>query len=198
MRARRASAGSASSPFSAPPSGYLWTTQNAAGSTTDDDSDLNILTHKTAATTLQAGENDPSLDAGLVATAKLGNYVWADNNLNGKQDSSEDGVQNVTVRLLDGTGAQARDDNGVLIPDTLTDVDGLYSFAGLRPGQYEIQFVLPAGYMFTTKDAASTTDMNDSDAIVSGANVGRTAINTLTPNETDNSWDAGFTPLASS
>ncbi len=183
--------------FPAPPTGYIWTTPNASGSTTTNDSDVNVATYRTAATTLQAGENDPSWDGGLVTMANIGDYVWADNNFNGKQDSGEPGVQNVTVRLLDSSGNQATDDNGVPIPDVVTNASGAYSFTNLRPGQYEVRFTRPAGYLFTLKDAAAATDSTDSDAIVSGATIGRTSVTILAPSETDNTWDAGLVKLAS-
>ncbi|MEP6986432.1 MAG: SdrD B-like domain-containing protein, partial [Chloroflexota bacterium] len=140
---------------------------------------------------------DPSWDAGLVTKANIGDYVWADNNFNGKQDSGEPGVAGVTVRLLDASGNQATDDNGVLIPDVVTNASGAYSFTNLRPGQYEVRFTRPAGYIFTTKDAAAATDTTDSDAVISGANIGRTLVTTLDPSETDNTWDAGLVKLAS-
>ncbi len=183
--------------FPVAPTGYTWTTQNASGSTSTDDSDVNVATRKTVVKVLQAGENDPSWDAGLVTFANIGDFVWADNNFNGKQDSGEPGVQGVTVRLLNSSGTQATDDNGVLIPDVTTNASGAYSFTNLRPGQYEVKFTLPAGYLFTTQDAAAATDTTDSDAVETGATIGRTLVTTLSPSETDNSWDAGLVKLAS-
>ena len=48
-----------------------------------------------------------------------------------------------------------------------TDANGNYLFDGLTPGQYRVDFdlgTLPAGFAVTTKDAAGSTDTNDSDA----------------------------------
>jgi Tol biopolymer transport system component len=179
--------------FPAPPTGYLWTTPYAGSA--DADSDANVVTNLSGVITLQAGEINSSVDAGLVAPASIGDQVWADNNLNGVQDNSESGVAGVTVRLLNSGGTQATDDTGALIPDTTTDATGVYTFANLRSGQYEVRFTLPAGYIFTTLDAA--IDTVDSDAIVSGANIGRTVLTTLSAAEADTSWDAGLVKLAS-
>jgi uncharacterized repeat protein (TIGR01451 family) len=186
--------------FPLPPTGYLWTTLNASGSTFTNDSDV-ILSgpnyRQTVTTTLDAGEVDPSWDGGLVPVASIGNYVWYDDNFNGRQDAGEAGVPGVTVRLLNSSGVQATDDNGVPIPDQVTDASGFYSFTNLRPGDYEVRFFRPTGTIFTTANASGTTDLNDSDAIESGPNIGRTAVTTLMPAENDTSWDAGLIRLAS-
>ncbi|MCA0454207.1 MAG: carboxypeptidase regulatory-like domain-containing protein [Chloroflexi bacterium] len=183
--------------FPLPPTGYVWTALNAAGSTATNDSDVILATRRTVTTSLQADENDPSWDAGLVTLANIGNFVWSDTNFNGRQDAGEPGVAGVTVRLLNSSGTQATDDNGVPIPDTTTNASGAYSFTNLRPQQYAVRFTLPTGYIFTTQDAAGSTDANDSDAVESGVNIGQTIVTTLDPSETDNTWDAGLIQLAS-
>src|SRR5690606_26848332 len=103
----------------------------------------------------------------------------SDTNMNGRQDSGEPGVAGVTVRLLDSVGAHATDDDGVPIPDVTTTSTGAYSFTDLRPGDYQVRFTLPAGYIFTTPNAASTTSANDSDALIISPTVGETAQTTL-------------------
>ncbi|MFY7963962.1 MAG: SdrD B-like domain-containing protein, partial [Chitinophagaceae bacterium] len=47
------------------PSGYVYTTENASGSTAANNSDANITTGKTANVTLAAGDNNLTIDAGL-------------------------------------------------------------------------------------------------------------------------------------
>ncbi len=83
--------------------------------------------------------------------AELGDRVWFDANGNGQQDTGEAGVQGVKVTLLDASG------NPVGASLT-TDANGNYLFTGLKPGTYSVQFdktTLPAGYSFTSANAAS-------------------------------------------
>ncbi|MEI2781435.1 MAG: SdrD B-like domain-containing protein [Candidatus Competibacter sp.] len=72
----------------------------------------------------------------------IGNYVWLDENSDGRQDPGERGIANVTVTL---TGPVNR--------TTTTDANGGYLFAGLPAGTYQVQVsagTLPAGLTQTT------------------------------------------------
>ncbi|MBZ0286600.1 MAG: carboxypeptidase regulatory-like domain-containing protein, partial [Anaerolineae bacterium] len=165
------------------PAGYLFSLQDQGADDTLD-SDVNITTGRTVNTTLLPGENDPTWDAGLVLVASIGDKVWRDNNNNGQQDAGEPGVSGVTVRLLDGGGA--------VVSTTTTDATGNYLFNNLRSGNYAVEFVLPAGFVFSTQDVGNNN--SDSDANVT---TGRTISTTLAPGENDLTWDAGLVPLAS-
>ena len=112
--------------------------------------------------------------------ASIGNKVWNDADNDGIQDSGEMGVANVTVNLFDC--------NDNFIATTTTDADGEYLFGNLTPGDYYVQFVLPSGFAFTTKDQGSD-DSKDSDA---DEITGKTICTTLTSGENDKSWDAGI------
>ncbi len=150
------------------------------------DSDADPVLGETT-TTLDAGEYDPTLDAGYIPAA-LGDFVWEDTNANGAQDESGTGVANVTVNLKQG---------GSVIGTTTTDANGKYLFDNLTAGEYEVCFVVPAGYDgFTSANAAN--DDVDSDAAVGGATPGCTGPITLDFGETDLTWDAGLvvSPLA--
>ncbi len=182
--------------FPVPPAGYLYTNKNTGAA--DLDSDVNPGTRLTDVISLDAGENDPTWDAGLVAVASIGDYVWYDNNLNGLQDDgANSGVPNVTVRLLNSSGTQATRDDGSLIPDVQTDANGYYSFTNLRPGTYSVQFTRPANTIFTAQNVVGSSATNGSDATESGVNIGRTVTTTLTPGQNDTRWDAGLIRLAS-
>jgi len=125
----------------------------------------------------------------VLPRASLGNYVWEDLNYNGIQDAGEPGVAGVTVNLLKADGTST----GL---STTTNTNGEYSFTGLIPGDYIVEFdpaTLPTGYFFTTPNQGSD-DSIDSDADTS---TGRTASTTLDPGETDYTWDAGVYRLAS-
>ncbi|MEO8606576.1 MAG: SdrD B-like domain-containing protein [Chloroflexota bacterium] len=167
------------------PTGYQFSQQDAAAATDSTDSDVDITTGKAITTTLDPGENDPTWDAGLVPLANIGDFVWRDNNNNGRQDGGEPGVNNVSVHLLDSSGTQ--------IASTTTNASGAYAFTNLPPGTYAIEFVLPSGYQFSAKNAAIATTATDSDADMT---TGRTINTLLDPGETDNTWDGGLVPLA--
>ncbi len=100
------------------PGGYLISAKDQGGNdATDSDIDS---TGTTVVTTLTAGENDLTWDAGLYLAPKasIGDRVWFDCNSNGVQDTGEMGVSGVTVKLLDAGGAtvgtQTTDTNGTL------------------------------------------------------------------------------------
>jgi hypothetical protein len=111
----------------------------------------------------------------------LGDRVWEDRNANGLQDPNEQGIGGVTVYLLNGSGTPT----GM---STTTDGSGFYSFTGLTPGDYCVQFGLPQGFAFSKADQG-TNDNIDSDADVV---TGRTPKTTLDAAESDGSWDAGL------
>jgi len=138
-----------------------------------------------AATSINENFDNGTVDKGFLTCsselkASLGDRVWEDTNKNGLQDNGENGVQNVTVKLYDCS------DN--LISTKTTDANGLYLFSNLTPGNYYVQFVLPSGYVFTTKDSG-TNNTVDSDADITN---GKTICTTLSAGENDLTWDAGI------
>lgn len=167
------------------PVNHQFTTPDLGG---DDalDSDADTVTGRTIVTTLTPGETDPTWDAGLIVPpATIGNYVWEDVDRDGLQDPGEPPVPNVTVSLLDNLGN--------VISITTTDAGGLYLFTGLAPADYAVQFVPPAGYVVTTRDAGAD-DAVDSDPDPA---TGRTINTTLSAGEIDLTWDAGlFRPVS--
>ena len=112
--------------------------------------------------------------------ACIGDYVWHDVNQDGIQDGDESGIEGVVVHLMDCAGNT--------LAEAITDEFGGYLFCELATGDYNIHFVLPAGYVFSPQGAGMDYTM-DSDADVV---TGMTACTTLDPGETDLSWDAGM------
>lgn len=115
----------------------------------------------------------------------IGNYFFIDYNSNGIQDTGDEGVNGLTVKLLDKSG------NVVATTVTASDGSGnagYYLFYNLDAGQYFVEFVVPTGVTFTTKDISS----NSNDALDSDANAnGRTDIITLAANQHIRTIDAG-------
>lgn len=112
--------------------------------------------------------------------ASIGDFVWLDANENGIQDAGEAGYPGATVRLYNCFGQ--------LVASTTTDANGYYLFDNLTPGDYNIVFVLPEGYVFSPQDQGADNAM-DSDA---DRQTGVAACTTLDPGEHDPTWDAGL------
>ncbi len=159
------------------PAGFMFTLPNVGSD--DLDSDANPTNGMSHCVTLVAGETNRTVDAGLFKPAAIGDFVWHDLNTNGVQNIGEPGISNVTVQLMDCLGNVVRTTN--------TDVNGLYLFAGLIPGDYKITFISPAGYFFTTPNAGN--DEFDSDANVTN---GMSPCVTLTSGVTNRTVDAGL------
>ncbi|MDZ4808163.1 MAG: SdrD B-like domain-containing protein [Bacteroidota bacterium] len=119
---------------------------------------------------------------------KIGDRVWNDENRDGVQQTTEEGIAGITATLyqngpdgLPGTG------DDVKIKTTSTDINGSYLFTDLAAStgastNYNVMFSnLPSGYSFTTQDqtAGGGNDNTDSDPNVL---TGRTASINLTAN----------------
>jgi uncharacterized repeat protein (TIGR01451 family) len=141
--------------------------------------------------TLLSGQTNPNLDAGLYQPAALGDFVWIDLNGNGIQNVGEPGLNGVTVNLLNGVGS--------VIASTVTANNaggnpGYYLFAGLSPGTYAVQFVLPGGFEFSPQNADG---QGVNGAFNSDANpvTGVTPAVTLVSGQTNLNVDAGVVQL---
>ncbi|HFG2282477.1 TPA: SdrD B-like domain-containing protein, partial [Staphylococcus aureus] len=103
------------------PSGY---TPTSVTSGNDTEKDSNGLT----TTGVIKDADNMTLDSGFYKTPKysLGDYVWYDSNKDGKQDSTEKGIKDVTVTL--------QNEKGEVIGTTKTDENGKYRFDNLDSG----------------------------------------------------------------
>ncbi|MDJ0923122.1 MAG: SdrD B-like domain-containing protein [Acidimicrobiia bacterium] len=151
-----------------------------ADDTVDSDIDATGVMHTT---TLGPREHDPSWDAGLIPVPAIGGRAWEDLNADGIQDPDENAISGITVRLFDAGGAE--------VGSTITDGAGRYSFVGLMPGDYHIEFAIPDGFAASPQDQGSD-DTADSDIDTTGA----TRTTTLDADEHDRKWDAGLIPVS--
>lgn len=166
------------------PSGYKFSSPLQGGDLTRDSDAVaqgNPLLGRTATFSLTGGQTLTTIDAGAYVPAALGNFIWSDTNKDGIQNGGEPGLDGVQVKLYTGSGT-------LVSSYTTTGGTGLYSFTGLAPGSYYVQFTLPSGYKFTTLNNPAGTSATDSDASPSS---GLTTTYTLTSGQTNNDVDAG-------
>ncbi len=181
------------------PAGSTFTEQNSPAGTISLDSDVDPTTGRTGIITLNPGDNNLTVDAGIHTplSAGLGNYTWLDLNFNGIQDSFEPPVPGVTVTLYDV--------NGTAIKSTVTDNNGAYVFADLDPGVYSVGFsnypkikyddtvftLVPTTQNATGADVNTNAAADYTDSDFDPA-TGRTAPIALTAGEFNPGIDAGF------
>ena len=176
-------------------SGYHFTKQDLGGNDAAD-SDANSA-GMTGEIILAANQHNLTVDAGIYRKACVGDRVWEDSNHNNLQDAGEVGIGNVVVRLLSTTGT--------VLQSTTTNSSGNYQFSNLDPGSYVLQFdksnvifkgVNMNAWKWAVKDAGD--DTRDSDVTgnaTSTTNLTVTSQFTLVSGQSDQTRDAGITPI---
>ncbi|MBK7865849.1 MAG: choice-of-anchor A family protein [Ignavibacteriales bacterium] len=164
------------------PSVYDFTAKNADGQNINGaaNSDANPNNGRTDLFTLAGGERNLNIDAGMIPNGSIGDKVWDDLNMNGIQDGSEPGLENVAVQLYTC--------NDVLVASTTTNANGNYNFAQLAPGSYYVKFVTPSGYVFSALNQGGD-DNADSDV---NPSTGKTDCVNLVLGQDITSIDAGM------
>ena len=150
------------------------------------DSDADPATGRAPVVTLAPGEFNPTIDAGLLKPAAIGDFVFKDLNGNGIQDPGEPGVEGVKVTLT-GTDVFGNPVDRM----TTTDANGEYLFNGdtLLPGTYKVTFSdLAPNHAFTVPDQGGN-DATDSDA---NPLTGMTPFVTVGSGESNLTLDAGL------
>jgi len=81
-------------------------------------------------------------DAGMIRPATVRGTVYADTNDNGTMDSGETGMVGATVRLISAEGEAAF--------EAVIGEDGAFLFDAVMPGEYALNYMLPADTVFAT------------------------------------------------
>ncbi|MFA7061861.1 MAG: SdrD B-like domain-containing protein, partial [Pedobacter sp.] len=121
------------------PNGSVFTGQYKGGNTAID-SNADSTTGATSCFAVLPGQDENTIDAGLIKLASLGDRIWLDLNNNGVQDSGETGLTGWMVTLT-------KPDNSTLT--TTTAGDGIYGFSNLVPGSYKVCATPMTGYTQT-------------------------------------------------
>ncbi|MBN1997761.1 DUF11 domain-containing protein [candidate division KSB1 bacterium] len=120
-------------------------------------------------------------EAASTQYASIGDFVWDDENKNGLQDPGEEGIQEVTVRLLNTSDLS-------IVDIKTTDGNGYYLFTDVAPGDYILDFVPPVDYFFTSRDEGSDDELDSDPNQASG----RTAAFSVSAGDVFTCWDAGL------
>jgi len=110
--------------------------------------------------------------------AKLGDFVWSDENENGLQDAGEPGVAAVEVIL--------QQPDGIPVDTVLTDNNGMYMFM-VDAGDYKVNFNKTTAYDLTVANAGDDALDSDADPLTM-----MTEVITLGEGEINNTIDAGL------
>lgn len=163
------------------PSPAYGVTDKNQGGDPSKDSDVDPVSRYTDTITLAQGEENMTIDAGLIKLplGSIGDFVWLDENRNGIQDPTEKGLNNIKVLLYDNQNKPIKqtvtaDHNGK---------PGYYLFDDLEAGDYSLRFVLP--YPVTKSKVGDPSKDSDVDAS------GRTDLITLQPGDHIDTIDAG-------
>lgn len=178
-----------------PPSNYTFTQNPTKGDNQDNtNSDVDTAAAnfgRTGTYNLMAGEQDSTIDAGLVLptppTATIGDRVWSDDDKDGEQDVNEAGVAGVTVELLDASGN--------VVATTLTDANGNYLFKDVDPGTYSVKVTPPMGTTLTTTGSdGNTGGSSDSETDSDVNSDGETPQFSVAAGDNYRNVDAGIVP----
>lgn len=106
----------------------------------------------------------------------ISSYIWLDENNDGIQDDTEQGLGGVLVELFvdDGNGQfiPAVDQSGTSVPSQTTADNGLFFFNELPEGDYRIRATPPEGY-----DPSIVQNSSDNDAIENDSNIASEPVN---------------------
>ncbi|RRR71813.1 MAG: hypothetical protein EI684_10980 [Candidatus Viridilinea halotolerans] len=145
------------------------------------------------------GYGNLRLDFGFYLPLSLGDLIFHDRDNNGRYDPEVDTpLAGATVELLDGDGNPARDANGDLVPNQLTDDTGTYRFTNLKPGDYTVRVTPPSDYRSSddiTSSANPNNNENNDDNGIGDSTTGPVTSNAITLTSGDEPQEEGYANL---
>ncbi len=100
-----------------------------------------------------------AIDAGIVMSGSIGDYIWVDFNGNGVQQSNEPGMNDVKIELFNTSDELIAT---TFSGDDSDDIPGFYQFTNVQPNDYYIKVELVENYEFTMPGGVLGPDL-DSD-----------------------------------
>ncbi|HHH49487.1 MAG TPA: hypothetical protein ENK52_00755, partial [Saprospiraceae bacterium] len=163
------------------------------------DSDPTVMTGTNDAMTpiftVNGGDDITDISAGYYFVSTISGFAFEDNNGNGIQNLGDEGLNGITVMLLD--------ENGNMVAQTVTTNGGNYQFENLAPGSYKVKFPenpnINGSTATLTIPNQGSDDNLDSDAVPmnNGSGNAMTQLVTVENGQTIDNLDAGyFTPIS--
>lgn len=115
------------------------------------------LTASTEALIIQSGASADGLDVGVVGVGTISGRVWADSDYNGRIGKAEVGAEGVLVALLDAK-------SGETLGSAVTNEAGEYRLEFVRVGEYQLEFTLRDGMIFTCEGESAISMVDASQA----------------------------------
>ena len=175
--------------FILPDSLCLTKFHTGSDNTLDNDFKLINFSWRSEEFTSVLNTTNSDLDAGIFFKSTIGDYVWLDENQNGIQDPTENGINGVTVQVFNRQGRQTGEILTRYNPDN--NKDGFYEFNDFVPGDYYLRFISADYNAFTTANLGIESE--DSDVTNSNGN-GTTDFFTIISHSYDVHFDAGYIP----
>lgn len=104
------------------------------------------------------GNSFDNINVGYIPLASIGDYIWFDQNRNGIQDATENGLEGVEIGLLDS--------NGALTTITQSDSQGFYQFEALLPNTYSLSVTLPGEGFINTISLAGDPELDSEGTMI--------------------------------
>jgi uncharacterized repeat protein (TIGR01451 family) len=108
-------------------------------------------------------KDNPTIDGALFTPyGSIGDFVWKDEDNDGIQDATEEGVENVTVELWTAVNSSP----GVKLEEVMTTETGFYEFDSLLKGDYIVKIIdttLPEGCYLSDSTNKGGNDEKDND-----------------------------------